>query len=196
MNGRAHRQGGDEVSLDGGEGVEAGLDDGGGGALALAGEGALGELNEEQVVGGLFAPEAVVEDADVVAAVGAEVSWQGLGQELQALAGPALDEGADQEAIDATVDDAALSDLRQEPLDVGVLLGVPELKATLDTEGGNSGEVAGLIAGELTKRDHELGVVGVFGHEGQRRHRRLVLAVGVVNHDLVEVGEAVRDPGR
>ena len=35
-------------------------------------EGALGELNEEQVVGGLFAPEAVVEDADVVAAVGAQ----------------------------------------------------------------------------------------------------------------------------
>ena len=57
-------------------------------------------------------------------------------------------------------------------------------------------DVCGLLVGEPRDREDEVGAHGVAAHQGQRRLRRLALAVQVVLVHGVEVGQRDRQPGR
>src|SRR5207247_10730553 len=55
-------------------------------------------------------------------------------------------------------------------------------------------EVAELLAGELRERHRQLPPLGILEEEAHRGGRRLLLAVGVVEEDLVEVRARTLDP--
>jgi len=73
-------------------------------------------------------------------------------------------------------------------------LRVAQLEAAGDAQGGGAGKVIGLVAGKGAKGRHQTRVVRVLRDERQGGDGRLVLTMGVVDEDFVEVGEAVGEP--
>jgi hypothetical protein len=94
---RPQRQRGEDGGLLGGDDGHAGGDGACRVFVAGAFERALGELEEEHVVGGLFAPEFVVEGDEVGGGLAAA---QLVGQEVKPFARSGPDDDRDDEAVD------------------------------------------------------------------------------------------------
>ena len=130
--------------------------------------------------------------------VGGTALGQHLDEELEALAGPRLDERADEEPID---DERQIR--RREPVHrTAELGGVVVDGRRAETEPASLEEIDDalemleLLPRDFRERTHEAEVARVPDDERQRVRRRLHLAVGVIDEDRIEVRYGARRPGR
>ena len=119
---------------------------------------------------------------------------QRLAEEPQPLAAPRLDEGADEEPIDEAA--RPRSHEAQELLGVRVPLVGRQRRSAAPELDQHRHEVLLLLLRQPHERPHQLRQVRVLGHELQRGRASLLLAVRVVTHRPVEVGERDGRPAR
>jgi len=116
-----------------------------------------------------------------------------LGKEPHALAAPRLDERRAEERVDQAFGLARTHGLHELP-GVRARHLMAERDAMRRELCQHLLEVAELLARELRERHQQLPPLGVLEEEAHRGGRRLLLAVGVVEEDLVEVRARTLDP--
>src|SRR5438552_1885406 len=116
-----------------------------------------------------------------------------LGKEPHAFAAPRLDERGAEERVDQAFGLARTDGLHELP-GVRARHLMAERDATRRELSQHLLEVAELLARELRERHQQLPPLGVLEEEAHRGGRRLLLAVNVVEEDLVEVRARTLDP--
>src|SRR5205823_12256769 len=116
-----------------------------------------------------------------------------VGEEPHALAAPRLDERRAEQRVDQAVG-LARADGPHEVARVRARPLVAHGDATRREMPEHLLEVAELLASQAGERRQELPALGVLEEQAHRRRRRLLLAVGVVEQDLVQALERALDP--
>src|SRR5256886_8604352 len=116
-----------------------------------------------------------------------------LSEEPHAFAAPRLDERGTEERVDQAFGLARAHGLHELP-GVRARHLMAERDAARRELGQHLLEVAELLARELRERHRQLPPLGILEEEAHRGGRRLLLAVSVVEEDLVEVRARTHDP--
>src|SRR5579862_4368420 len=146
----------------------------------------LGERQVRRVMARLAREETAVERAEIVLC-------ERLRQETQALAAARLDERETEQRVEEARR-LVRAHRRHQPLGVRARDETPEAEAPLRERGQDLLEVEQLLAREPGERREQGLLLGIAEEEADRRGRRLLLAVGVVDEHLVERRDGTRPP--
>src|SRR5207253_3238908 len=119
---------------------------------------------------------------------------QVLRKELQALAAAQLDQRRDEQAVEQPLR-PRLPDVRLQCLRVRIAWVAPQLEAALLQQCQHLGQVPGLLARQPRHRARQPGHLGKSDQQGKGVRGRLLLAVSMIDQDLVEPFDGEAHPG-